>query len=338
MSSIREVGEVRGNRAASAFAAFWIVSVLLAIGLVALYVWAADGGFPLDDSWIHQVYARNLAQSGEWSFVPGQPSGGSTSPLYTALLALGYALGVPYAAWTHGLGVLALAAAGVIGFAMAWRLAAGWRWVAVAAGLAVLLAWHLVWAAASGMETMLFATWTLVLVWLAWREFDAIDTGRAVWRGALYGLVAALTVMTRPEGAMLAGLGGLAVVGLRPHGLRAAVAWGGGAALAFVVGIAPYLALNLHLTGGLLPNTSAAKQAQHAPLLALPFARRFADMLLPVVSFCCCPVWSPSPLMCCGARAANRRRWPVCCRCCGRWDCWRCTRRGCRRLTSMGAT
>ena len=63
---------------------------LLALAGVALYVAASsiihEVGFPLDDSWIHQTYARNLAERGEWAFVPGEPSVASTSPLYTCLL------------------------------------------------------------------------------------------------------------------------------------------------------------------------------------------------------------------------------------------------------------
>ena len=44
------------------------------------------GGFPLDDAWIHQTYARSLAQTGKWEFLPGQSSaGGSTSPLWSML-------------------------------------------------------------------------------------------------------------------------------------------------------------------------------------------------------------------------------------------------------------
>src|SRR5512138_2254022 len=39
-------------------------------------------GYPLDDAWIHQTYARNLALHGEWAFIPGRPSAGSTSPLW----------------------------------------------------------------------------------------------------------------------------------------------------------------------------------------------------------------------------------------------------------------
>ena len=54
---------------------------LLALLLVTIYVLAAGGSFPLDDSWIHQTYGRNLALNGEWAFLPGKPSAASTSPL-----------------------------------------------------------------------------------------------------------------------------------------------------------------------------------------------------------------------------------------------------------------
>ncbi len=91
----------------------------VAFGMVALYAAVAGGGFPLDDSWIHQTYARNLAQTGQWAFIPGVPSAASTSPLYTILLAVGYKLGAPFMLWTHSLGVAALAGTGMIGARMA---------------------------------------------------------------------------------------------------------------------------------------------------------------------------------------------------------------------------
>ncbi|HRF96737.1 MAG TPA: hypothetical protein PLZ51_16130, partial [Aggregatilineales bacterium] len=85
-----------------------LIFIVLACLLVGLYALSANG-FPLDDSWIHQVYGRNLAQLGQWAFVPDVPSSASTAPFYTLLLALGYVLNIPYMFWTHLLGALALA-------------------------------------------------------------------------------------------------------------------------------------------------------------------------------------------------------------------------------------
>jgi hypothetical protein len=61
-------------------------------------------GFPLDDAWIHQTYARNLALHGEWAFLPGQPSAGSTAPLWSALLAVGHVVHLGPYVWTYLLG------------------------------------------------------------------------------------------------------------------------------------------------------------------------------------------------------------------------------------------
>ena len=60
-------------------------------------------GFPLDDSWIHLTYARNLAVFGEWAFQPGKPSAGSTSPLWTMLLSIGFFIKLAPYIWTYRL-------------------------------------------------------------------------------------------------------------------------------------------------------------------------------------------------------------------------------------------
>ena len=64
-------------------------------------------GFPLDDAWIHQTYARNLAQSGQLAYLPGQPSAGSTSPAWSFLLSVSYLLGLDFRVWAFLLGALA---------------------------------------------------------------------------------------------------------------------------------------------------------------------------------------------------------------------------------------
>ena len=48
---------------------------------------AGELGYPLDDGWIHQVFARNLAETGQMAFNRGEPAAGSTAPLWTVALA-----------------------------------------------------------------------------------------------------------------------------------------------------------------------------------------------------------------------------------------------------------
>lgn len=256
-----------------------LLLLVVAAGVVSLYVATAGGGFPLDDSWIHQVYGRNLAEYGEWAFIPGEPSGASTSPLYTILLALGYALNVPYALWTHGIGILALTVTGITGARMAEHLRPHTSYIAVITGLFLVLTWHLVWAAASGMETMVFSMFSLLLIDAVWSSVNYRLSPRA---GLRFGLLAALMTATRPEGILLAGLCGVAVLvtAYRDRPWR----WIIGTAIGFFIVITPYLLLNLSLTGGILPATADAKYLQHRPLLALPYIDRVWRMTVPIIA------------------------------------------------------
>src|SRR5579859_1356258 len=47
---------------------------------------AHEAGFPLDDSWIHQDFARTFALTGRFAFLPGRSGAGSTSPVWVLLL------------------------------------------------------------------------------------------------------------------------------------------------------------------------------------------------------------------------------------------------------------
>jgi len=49
------------------------------------------------------------------------------------------------------------------------------------------------------------------------------------------------------------------------------------------MGVAPYAAMNYHISEAFLPNTSAAKQAEYANLLELPLLERYGRMFLPLV-------------------------------------------------------
>ena len=85
-----------------------ILSVILYLGKVDQF------GFPLDDAWIHQTYARNLGLHGLMAFSPGKPSTGSTSPGWTILLAAGYLLNFPFFIWAYIWGSIFAIAAGFV--------------------------------------------------------------------------------------------------------------------------------------------------------------------------------------------------------------------------------
>ena len=217
-------------------------------------------GFPLDDSWIHATYARNLALHHEWAFQLGQRSAGSTAPLWTALLVPGYWLGIAPLWWTYLMGLAALVLLGLAAELAVRHLAASYRpglpWIA----LLLVIEWHMVWSASSGMETALYAALATVVLSL-------LITGSNNY--AALGLGTGLALWTRPDGLTLAGP--VLVVLLlarqeRVRRLRAVASY----LLGFGALLLPYLLLNLWLSGTPMPNTFYAKQAEYAAWQARP--------------------------------------------------------------------
>ena len=233
-----------------------------------------ESGFPLDDAWIHQTYARNLAQGDGWVFQQGNTSGGSTAPLWTLIVAIGYLLRLPPLWWVYMLGVVTLAAlAETVHAGLVYLLPDKPR-LAVLGGALVLFEWHLVWAAGSGMETLLYALVAAAVLVALLR-----DWGRPFGIGLLIGL----SVWIRPDGLTLLGPV-LFVCWLQEKTLRQKVreTWQVGLGVLLLIG--PYFAFNAWLAGDLLPSTYFAKQAEYAELRALPLWKRWADQLaIPMV-------------------------------------------------------
>ncbi len=244
---------------------------LAALLALALYLLAARGlagtlAFPLDDAWIHQSYARTVAQQGAWAFLPGAPSSGSTSPLWTLLLVPGHWLPVSPVWWSHALGVLLWA--GVIGLGARLALClfddrqiAGWCALALAAE------WHLAWAALSGMEIGLYSALALLLLLLY------LEGRGGPW---LWGIVGGALTLARPEGLLL-----LALIGAHQlwRARRAAPRALGAMGLGWLLLVLPYALFNWRVSGVLFPNTFYAKQQEYGLLLAtVPLWRRAAAL------------------------------------------------------------
>ena len=247
-------------------------------------------GFPLDDAWIHQVYARNLGTRFEFSFFAGQPSAGSTSPLWAILLSIGYAAGIDFRVWTILLGVGLLGVSAWEAGRVARGLGANARMEKWFAPVFLLFEWHMVWASASGMEILLFVFLALLLVELSLTPQPSLPKGEAEKssplplgeglgvRGLAMGIVAGLLTLTRPEGVVLAALVGLGLL-LRARGSLSSPSSRSSRhfpislisiislyALAFLIPLIPYLLFNLQTSGTLLPNTFYAKAAEYAEL------------------------------------------------------------------------
>lgn len=251
-----------------------LISVLSVGAYLVLSAITYRVGFPLDDAWIHQTYARNLALRGEWAFIPGMPSGGSTSPLWSALLAIGFWLKLGPYVWTYLLGTAVLWGISTLGEKTARTLVSSYSsrfpWV----GAAIALEWHLVWAAVSGMETLLYAFLATLVLSLA------IFGSRKYFR---LGILIGLSVWVRPDGITLLGPVVLVLL-LSQHAwsgrLRALITLSLGFGSLFVF----YLLFNLLVSGSPWPNTFYAKQAEYAVYLGKPFLLRLGgEAIQPLV-------------------------------------------------------
>ena len=260
---------------------FYVVTItLLALLSVTGYLaWShAQGlsGFPLDDAWIHQTYARNLAETGQLAYLPGQPSAGSTSPAWSFFLSVGYMLGVDYRVWAYLLGGLALAATAWLVYRLLRRLAPTRPVAAVLAGLFCATEWHLAWAAASGMETILFTALSLALLdyfqaAIASRRSPlgpaTLQTEQTILKAVGIGLLGGILTLTRPEGLVLTGLV-IAALLLFPRPpsqseMKHVLLATGASLLSFFLILATYVAFYLDSSGTVFPNTFYAKQAEY---------------------------------------------------------------------------
>ena len=241
---------------------------LLLAALVCALAWRSehaligDWGLPLDDAWIHATIARNVAQGHGWCLNLGEMAQPSSGPLWTLLVAAGYAL-FGAGVWVPKiLGLLSFLGCVVVASRLA-RLLAGDDVAGMVAALATALCAPLAWHGLSGMETPLAA----LLVTAALDAFYRWPAGR---RRFAWGALSALAVAARPETLILLPL--LACERwFESRGPDRGSRWRT-AVLPVVAGmvlLVPYFALNLSHAGSLFPTTLAAKAHDTGLLRAL---------------------------------------------------------------------
>ncbi|MCG8454954.1 MAG: hypothetical protein MI919_01635, partial [Holophagales bacterium] len=166
-----------------------------------LFLLSGRLGFPLDDSWIHLTFARNLAAGHGLSYHPGEWVTGSTAPLWSAMLALGFLLpGAAFLIWPKLLGAACFVAVVIATSRLARELGCGSTGSTLCGVLVASSQW-LVWSSLSGMEVHLFTALALWgLVWhLRERRRDHDRAARSI-------ALLAAACLARPEGLLLLAL------------------------------------------------------------------------------------------------------------------------------------
>ncbi len=150
---------------------------------------------PLDDTYIHFQYAKQLALGQPYVYNPGQaPTSGATSFLYPYLLAIGYLIGfqgLNLGLWAMLIGAFALLASLWLVYALV-RHFGGADWLAVGSALIFGLTGAVEWHFFSGMETGLVICFTLATLYaFAAQRFHGFI------------LSASLLALIRPEASLL---------------------------------------------------------------------------------------------------------------------------------------
>ncbi|MEW6365861.1 MAG: hypothetical protein AB1714_14625 [Acidobacteriota bacterium] len=210
--------------------------------------------FPLDDAYIHLSYVKNLAETGALCFNPGEPSIGTSSPLWVAFLVPFYLAGLDMY-WTVQLtnlfllGLLSYLAMDItrtiaVSFFQTEGEAMPWSFLG---GLLLVLNGNVLWFALSGMETMLYLCTCLLAIKLyLLRGFDYIT-----------GLTCGLVFLARETGVVL----GLVFLVADSSSRRFLRLFRG--AMAMLLVISPYLWLTVRVTGGWFPSTARGKLASY---------------------------------------------------------------------------
>ncbi len=256
---------------------FWILlffSIVIFLVNILVSLRTNGFGFPLDDAWIHQTYARSLATHGTWRYSVNESSAGSTSPLWTLLLVPGFLFGHgnPFI-WTFILSWAGYFGVVFISIKMSDYLLPGKKIEKLILGMIMVLEWHLVWASGSGMETILFTLVALLLFYLL------LDKKHSFLIGFLVGLL----VCIRPDGITL--LGPVLVVScakiLKRNIPVKQLFW---VLIGVALPLAGYGYHNYSLSGQLLPNTFFAKSAEYHELLSNPLTMRFFNLSTILIS------------------------------------------------------
>ncbi len=223
------------------------ISLLLAgwglLFVVHLLVFFHFGAQFVDDAYITFRYAERIASGKGFTFNDGQWVLGTTTPLWTLLIAFGRVLHIPLAIWV---GILSSICAGTVAFFL-WRIMAdlGASALGYVAGIALLIYERWLFDFLMGMEVLLYVA-------LVFGLFLSIIKRK--WQ--FIGYLGALAILCRPDGVVIAAIAIMACwLSDRRQALRQA-------GILLLV-LFPWLLFSLFRFHSVFPQSISAKQWIH---------------------------------------------------------------------------
>ena len=235
--------------------------------LVHELVIAGKLGWPVDEAWIDQVYARNFFRHVAFEFNVGERMAGPTAPFWVVFLAIGRGLFHDPILTGKLLGAIFLFLTSYYGFRLL-RTVGNDYGSSLLGGVLIATAGQLAWSELSGLESTLS---TALVVGALWWYF-ANPHG---WRRAVTGGIFALASLTRPETALIFGI--VIIYSYfnhrrerqrgtqSDHFVREITL----SLLAFLLVLAPIAVTNVTLSGAMVPETFYAGLSQHSALLLI---------------------------------------------------------------------
>jgi hypothetical protein len=206
-------------------------------------------GAPLDDVWIHFRFAENFASGHFYQYNPGEPTPGTTSPLWVIILSIPFlfsqTLILPYALIVSSVFFL-------LALIQLYKLCLQLGFDAIYSlfiTVITLACGRLLWSSLSGMEITLFC---FLCIMIFKNHLNEIETGKlTITTGLLLGIAA----NTRPETYLLAGIYYLTTLILFKDKLRENAGSLIFSLLVFLVLLIPYPIFCYIHTGKFVPST-----------------------------------------------------------------------------------
>ncbi|MBI4300377.1 MAG: hypothetical protein HY677_04510 [Chloroflexi bacterium] len=235
---------MRAGNGAAAIRRFINWQTLFLLGLA---IWCGLLAYRLSNYWIDDMaityrYAKNIATGVGFVYQPGERVLGTTTPLYTLILAGFYFIAHNLPAVSVAVSAAALFGVGCLVYVLCGRRLPGMLAAAFVVSNGLLVE-------TLGLETAFYSLLMLLSFWLFERGRERAS-----------GIVVGLTTLTRPDGLLLA-----AALGLGWLVRRRRLPWG--YVLACVAIVLPWVLFAWPYFGGPLPGTLGAKGGLRSPLV-----------------------------------------------------------------------